>query len=203
MNAQIVIVRHRHHHVFAYCLPGSTWYHCTWQDLLDLLSWYCILEMIEVVKAWEQEYVHAATCDNLILMPSRPHTPARECLKTHYVIKVQNGCLDFICWFLCERGNSVQQRSVVLGTGLLLMNKFRRFAWGKDVASCFSSSLTTEIKKVCCSFNQQLMLRWTLLTTWRWGYTIQIKQQIENRSDNCILGTIIICSLDTPSWQEI
>ena len=79
-----------------------------------------------MVKAWEQEYVHAATCDNLILVPSCPHPPrqrmsggdlnflsltlshpesemsneiAERIIKTRYVIKVQNGRLDFIPQF--------------------------------------------------------------------------------------------------------
>ena len=64
--------------------------------------------------------------------------------------------------------------------------------WGKDVATCFSSRLTTEIMKFAALSlaTDALMVRkrcWLL----EGKATQQIEQQTENRSDNCILGTII------------
>ena len=79
------------------------------------------------------------------------------------------------------------------------------FAWVKGVASCFSSSLTTEVRKFATPFSlgtDALMVRehcWLV----EGKATRQIKQQIEERIDNCIPGTIIVRSLDTPLWQEI
>ena len=41
---------------------------------------------------------------------------------SHYVTEVQNDCLNYFLFgglqFLCERGNSAHQRSVLLRTGL-------------------------------------------------------------------------------------
>ena len=89
----------------------------------------------------------------------------------------------------------------------LLTSKFRRFAslregrmspavlaqvWWLKSGSLPPLSLATDasmVRKHC----------WLL----EGKATQQIEQQIENRSNNCILGTIIIRSLDTPSWQEI
>ena len=46
------------------------------------------------------------------------------------------------------------------------------------------------------------MLRW-LGSLLEGKATQPIEQQAENRSDNCILGTVIMHSPDTPLWQEI
>ena len=131
-------------------------------------------------------------------------------IKSCYVIKVRNGHLNCIPMFaiLCKRENSVHQRSVVLrATTNLLTSKFRGLAslhegrmlpavlaqvWWLKSGSLPLLSLATDavmIGEGC----------WLL----EGKATQQIKQQIENRSENCILGTIIICLLDTPSWQEI
>ena len=125
---------------------------------------------------------------------------------SHYVTEVQNDCLNYFLFgglqFLCGRGNSVHQRSVLLRTGLASTKptyvQTQVGLQGKDVASYFSSRLKTEIRKFAAPF----------ISNWHFdGYgTVmkQIEQQIENRSDNdCILGTVIICLLDIPSWQEI
>ena len=79
-----------------------------------------------------------------------------------------------------------------------------KFVWGKDATGCFSSSLTTEIRKSTTPFTSDWSFDgrercWLL----EGKATQQIKQQIENRPDNCILGTIIMHLLDAPLWQEI
>ena len=130
-------------------------------------------------------------------------------VKTRYII-MATSILFRGLQFLCERENSVHQRSVVLRTELqqtYLWTKFRWFAslhegrmspailaqvWWLKSGSLPLLSLATDASMV--------RERYWLL---QGEATQQNKQKIENKSDNCILSTIIMCSLDTPSWQEI
>ena len=90
----------------------------------------------------------------------------------------------------CERENSVHQHFVVLRTALqqtYLQAKsgICGFVWGKDVTSCFSSSLTTEIRKFATLFT----------SNWRfdgYGMLLTTCWLHNNRSGNCIVGTIIV-----------
>ena len=110
---------------------------------------------------------------------------------------------------LCAKENSVDQRSVLLRaelqqTYLKTSSGVCEFAWGKDVAGCLSSSSMTEIRKFAAPFTSDWSFDGRKRCRLLEGKAIQqIKQQIENRPDNYILGTIIMRSLDTPLWQEI
>ena len=127
---------------------------------------------------------------------------------SRYVIKVQNGHLDFILrlQFLCRIENSMYQHSVLLtnwATTNLLPNKLKavcEFVWVKDVTSCFSQawgqkwgglpllSLVTDastVKKHC------------------WLLEGKVTQPIEQQAEIISLLAIVIRSPDTPLWQEI
>ena len=125
---------------------------------------------------------------------------------SHYITEVQNDCLNY--FFIWRFAIFVRKRelcSSALSSFKDWASFNKTYVWtnsgglrGKDVASYFSSRLKTETRKFAAPF----------ISDWYFdGYgTVmkQIEQQIENRSDNnCILGTVVICLLDTSSWQEI
>ena len=127
--------------------------------------------------------------------------------KSHYVIKGRNGYLDFILSFTIFVWNRELCALALCSfkdwaTTNLLISKFRQF-----VSLCEGRMLPALLlddwnQKVCHSFNQQLML-WWLGNVADYLKVKLHNNSSRNRSDECILGTIIMRLLSTPLWQEI
>ena len=117
---------------------------------------------------------------------------AERPINSCYIIEV-GAALIFVqsLQILCRKG--VDQHSVLLRTELQqtylkTSSGVCEFAWGKDVAGCLSSSLTTEIRKFAAPFTSDWSFDGRKHCWLLEGKAIQqIKQQIENRPDNCVL----------------
>ena len=107
-------------------------------------------------------------------------------LKVTTSSKCENGCLDFILGvviFVQKREHCPSSLCCCKDMGYNKFNLLRNLL-------LLSLATDASIVRECC---------WLL----EGKATQQIEQQTESRSDNCIRGSISICSLDTHSWQEI